>query len=140
MKRYFTESEINQAKTDIKIRDGIMTELEAKLEIGKPRAVTVDGPDPENGYKMGVYRMTRRVATEDAIRQFCDAIGDFNPLYRDRNSLALCKGKVVKKYIQEREHLVDLSLTVENHDGHFLIPKGTATVRLPSRKMNGWKL
>ena len=30
------------------------------------------------------YRMTRRVATADAIRQFCDAIGDFNPLYRNR--------------------------------------------------------
>ncbi|MEW6187437.1 MAG: hypothetical protein AB1585_17025 [Thermodesulfobacteriota bacterium] len=76
MKRYFTESEIKQAKADLKIREGIIAQLEAKLEIGKPRLVTVDG-----------------------------------------------------------EHLVDLSLTVENHDGLFLIPKGTATVRLPSRKM-----
>ncbi|MBN1662027.1 MAG: MaoC family dehydratase N-terminal domain-containing protein [Deltaproteobacteria bacterium] len=85
MKRYLTETEIGQAKADKKIRDGIMAEIEATLEIGKPRPVTVDGPDPETGYKMGVYRMTRRTATEDAIRQFCDAIGDFNPLYRNRD-------------------------------------------------------
>jgi acyl dehydratase len=85
MKRYLTESEIAKAKADKNIRNGIMAEIEAKLEIGKPRSVTVDGPDPATGYKMGVYRMTRRVATEDAIRQFCDAIGDFNPLYRNRD-------------------------------------------------------
>jgi acyl dehydratase len=54
-------------------------------------------------------------------------------LYRD--SLALCKGRVVKKYIQDREHLVELTVTVEDHDGNFMIPNGTATVVLPSRKM-----
>ncbi|MBN1382295.1 MAG: MaoC family dehydratase N-terminal domain-containing protein [Deltaproteobacteria bacterium] len=85
MKRYLTESEIARAKADKNIRDGIIAEIEEKLEIGKPRPVTVDGPDPEKGYKMGVYRMTRRVATEDAIRQFCDATGDLNPLYRNRD-------------------------------------------------------
>jgi acyl dehydratase len=85
MKKYMTEEEIKRAKADKKIREGIIAEIEAKLEIGKPRPVTVDGPDPESGYKMGAYRMTRRVATEDAIRQFCDAIGDFNPLYRNRD-------------------------------------------------------
>jgi len=85
MKRYLTEEEIQRAKADKKIREGIIAEIEAKLEKGKPRPVTVDGPDPETGYKMGAYRMTRRVATEDAIRQFCDAIGDFNPLYRNRD-------------------------------------------------------
>jgi acyl dehydratase len=85
MKRYFTEKEIHKAKADKKIREGIVAEIEAKLELGKPRLVTVDGPDPETGYKMGAYRMTRRVATEDAIRQFCDAIGEFNPLYRNRD-------------------------------------------------------
>jgi acyl dehydratase len=85
MKRYLTEEEIRRAKADKKIREGIIAAIEAKLEIGKPRPVTVDGPDPETGYKMGAYRMTRRAATEDAIRQFCDAIGDFNPLYRNRD-------------------------------------------------------
>lgn len=85
MKRYLNLDEIEKAKTDHKMRDGLVAAIEEKLEIGKPRAVTVDGPDPATGYKMGVYRMTRRVATEDAIRQFCDAIGDFNPLYRSRD-------------------------------------------------------
>jgi acyl dehydratase len=82
MKRYLTEAEIEKAKADKTIRAGMAAAMAEKLEIGRPRPVTVDGPDPETGYKMGVYRMTRRVATEDAIRQFCDAIGDFNPLYR----------------------------------------------------------
>ncbi len=85
MKRYLGEEEIKRAKADKNLRKGIIAEIEEKLEIGKPRPVTVDGPDPETGYKMGAYRMTRRVATEDAIRQFCDAIGDFNPLHRDRD-------------------------------------------------------
>src|SRR4030042_2254050 len=85
MKRYLTEEKIQRAKADKKRRGGIICEIEAKPEKGKPRPVTVDGPDPETGYKMGAYRMTRRVATEDAIRQFCDAIGDFNPLYRNRD-------------------------------------------------------
>lgn len=85
MKRYLTESEMTRAKADKNIRNSMIAEIEEKLEIGKPRLVTVDGPDPEKGYKMGAYRMTRRVATEDAIRQFCDAIGDFNPLYRNRD-------------------------------------------------------
>ncbi len=85
MKRYLTEEEIKKAKADKNIREEIVAEIEAKLEIGKPRPVTVDGPDPETGYKMGAYRMTRRVATVDAIQQFCDAIGDFNPLYRNRD-------------------------------------------------------
>jgi acyl dehydratase len=84
MKRYMTEEEITRAKADKKIREGIIAEIEDKLEIGKPRRVTIDEPDPVPGYKMGAYRMTRRVATADAIRQFCDAIGDFNPLYRNR--------------------------------------------------------
>lgn len=85
MKRYLTEDEIKQAKASKTLREGMMARIEKILDIGKPRLVTVDGPDPENGYKMGVYRMTRRVATEDAIRQFCDAIDDLNPLYRSRD-------------------------------------------------------
>jgi len=85
MKRYLTDEEIQKAKTDKGIRDDIMARIAEKLAIGTPRLVTVDGPDPEDAYKMGVYRMTRRVATEDAIRQFCDAIDDQNPLYRSRD-------------------------------------------------------
>ena len=85
MKRYLSAEEIQQAKTEKNIRDDILSRIEAVLEIGRPRPVTIDGPDPEGSYKMGVYRMTRRVATEDAIRQFCDAIDDLNPLYRSRD-------------------------------------------------------
>ena len=85
MKRYMTEAEIIQAKESKSIRQEIISRIEKALEIGRPRLVTVDGPDPETGYKMGVYRATRRVATEDAIRQFCDAVDDLNPLYRSRD-------------------------------------------------------
>jgi acyl dehydratase len=85
MKRYLTEEEIQKAKRDKSVRDEIRAQIEEKLAIGTPRPVTIDVPDPEGAYKMGAYRMTRRVATEDAIRQFCDAIDDQNPLYRSRD-------------------------------------------------------
>ena len=55
-----------------------------------------------------------------------------------RGSLALCKGEVVKKYIEGDEHLVDIDITLEDHDGIFVIPKCSATVVLPSRQMEKW--
>ena len=48
MKRYLTEEEIKRAKADKNLRKEIIAEIEAKLEIGKPRPVTVDGPRPGN--------------------------------------------------------------------------------------------
>jgi acyl dehydratase len=50
-----------------------------------------------------------------------------------RESLILCKGQVVKKYIEGQEHLVDVRVTLEDHEGVFGIPDGMATVALPSR-------
>jgi hypothetical protein len=41
-------------------------------------------------------------------------------------------GNVVRKYIEEGEHLVDLKLKSENQDGIIHMP-ATATVRLLSR-------
>ena len=58
-------------------------------------------------------------------------------LYRE--SFALCRGEVVRKYMQDGEALVDLKITVEDHNGVFMIPNGSATVVLPSRSM-GLKL
>lgn len=55
------------------------------------------------------------------------------PLHRE--SLALCKGEVAKKYIEGDKHLVDLHITVEDHLGELMIPNGSATVVLPSRHM-----
>jgi len=52
-----------------------------------------------------------------------------------RESLALCKGEVVKKYVEGNEHLVDLRLTMEDHNGVFPIPNGSATVALVSRQV-----
>jgi len=54
-------------------------------------------------------------------------------LYRE--SFALCRGEVTKKYTQNGEGLLDLHVTVENHDGELIIPNGTATVILPSKRM-----
>ncbi len=47
--------------------------------------------------------------------------------------LVWCKGKVVKKYVDNGEPLVDLEIWAENQDGLILMP-ATATVRLESRK------
>ncbi len=49
-------------------------EIEEKMEIGQVYP----------GFSHG-GRQTRRVATEDAIRIFCESIGDLNPLYRSRD-------------------------------------------------------
>jgi acyl dehydratase len=59
------------------------------------------------------------------------------PLYRE--SLVLCKGRVVKKYIEDGQHLVDLHVTLEDHWGDLIIPNGLATVVLPSRQMENWR-
>jgi acyl dehydratase len=59
------------------------------------------------------------------------------PLWRDL--LALCKGEVVKKYVNDDEHLVDLHISVEDYDGNPSIPNGSATVVLPSRHMENWR-
>jgi hypothetical protein len=42
------------------------------------------------------------------------------------------KGKVVRKYVENDEHLVDLQVSAENQDHAILMP-ATATVRLISR-------
>lgn len=44
-----------------------------------------------------------------------------------------CRGKVVKKYLQDGENLVDLEVSVVNQNGEVLSP-GQATVALPSRE------
>ncbi len=43
-----------------------------------------------------------------------------------------CKGKIVKKYTEGNEHLVDCDIWVENGKGEVTTP-GKATVILPSR-------
>ncbi|MFQ5860419.1 MAG: MaoC/PaaZ C-terminal domain-containing protein [Dehalococcoidia bacterium] len=43
-----------------------------------------------------------------------------------------CKGRVVKKYTRDGEHLVDLEVWLENGQGQSTTP-GWATVALPSR-------
>ena len=53
------------------------------------------------------------------------------PLFTD--ALVTCKGKVVKKYTDGDEHLVDLHITMQDHNGVLAVPNGSATVVLPSR-------
>jgi hypothetical protein len=43
------------------------------------------------------------------------------------------KGKIVRKYVEDGEHVVDLECLAETQDG-VLITKGTATVKLISRE------
>ncbi|MBE0480269.1 MAG: hypothetical protein IBX68_04755 [Dehalococcoidia bacterium] len=44
----------------------------------------------------------------------------------------LCKGKIVKKFVDGENHCVDLEIGVENGKGEVTTP-GTATVILPTR-------
>jgi len=46
---------------------------------------------------------------------------------------SLCKGKVVKKYAEGRDHLVDCEIWLENAKGEKTTI-GSATVILPSRE------
>jgi acyl dehydratase len=78
MKKLWGEEEVNKAKAGKSIRDKMKAELEEKFEIGKPHFYSIDA-------KEFWYRIRRRVVTEDAIRQFCDGIGDVNPLYYNRD-------------------------------------------------------
>jgi hypothetical protein len=55
-----------------------------------------------------------------------------NRKFMPRGSLVVCKGEVVKKYVQGGEHLVELRIRVEDQDGVLSVP-GSATVVLPSR-------
>jgi len=45
----------------------------------------------------------------------------------------ICRGEVVHKYVEGDEHLVDLKVTLEDHEGVLPVPDGSATVMLPSR-------
>jgi hypothetical protein len=47
-------------------------------------------------------------------------------------SKVICKGKVVKKYVSNGDHLVDCEIWLENANGEKTTP-GSATVMLPSR-------
>ena len=58
-------------------------------------------------------------------------------LYRE--SLAVCKGEVVKKYVENGEHRVDLKIEMVDHNGDAPIPNASATVVLPSRRLENWR-
>jgi acyl dehydratase len=47
-------------------------------------------------------------------------------------SKVLCKGRVIKKYVEKGDHLVDCEIWLENANGEKTTP-GSATVMLPSR-------
>jgi acyl dehydratase len=81
-----SEADVAKLKADPKERDKIKVQLEEALRIGETRPVPVD-------VKLGRTRfcVQQQVATEDAIRNFCNGMGDGNPLYRNldyaRNSI-----------------------------------------------------
>jgi acyl dehydratase len=51
-------------------------------------------------------------------------------------TLVTCKGKVIKKYVDGGNHLVDCEIWLENAQGEKTTP-GSATVMLPSRHAAG---
>ena len=53
------------------------------------------------------------------------------PLFN--GSKAICAGEVVNKYKEGEDHLVDLKVTLEDHEGTLSVPNGLATVALPAR-------
>ena len=54
------------------------------------------------------------------------------PFYIVQGEALYCNGKVTKKYVEGDEHLVDLEVRMENHEG-LLLAIGPATVRLISK-------
>ncbi len=77
MGEFWGEEEIKKAKADKSIRDKIKADMEAAMEVGKPLFCSADAK--EFWFRLGI-----QTVTEDAIRRFCDSIGDVNPLYRSR--------------------------------------------------------
>jgi acyl dehydratase len=78
MVKLWGEKEIKEAKADKQLRDKVRADIEEKVEIGKPRFCS-------NNEQEFWYRIENRVATADAIRRFCDAVGDVNPLYLNQD-------------------------------------------------------
>ena len=69
---------MDEPKIEKKMRHKIKNDFETRVELGKPRFHSVDVQD-------FWCKVVHRVATEDAIRLFCDCIGNTNPLYRSRD-------------------------------------------------------
>ncbi|MBI2847053.1 MAG: acyl dehydratase [Chloroflexi bacterium] len=59
-------------------------------------------------------------------------LGWSNRRYAVPGDTLTSKGKVVKKYVRNGEHVVELEIWEENQNGEVCVP-GTATVVLPSR-------
>ncbi|MFC1893358.1 MaoC family dehydratase N-terminal domain-containing protein [Chloroflexota bacterium] len=78
MTELWGEKEINKAKVDKRLRDKVKADIEEKIEIGKPRYYSINEEE-------FWYKIENRVATADAIRRFCDVVGDVNPLYRSQD-------------------------------------------------------
>jgi hypothetical protein len=76
--RYLTNEEQDRFLSDRDEREKLKAEIEEKIGIGTPQQCYVGAPPLE-------LNIVNRVATEDGIRHWCDAIGDFNPLYRSRD-------------------------------------------------------
>ncbi len=72
--------------------------------------------------------LTGWAGDEGFIRKFGVAFRGMNFPGQD----IVCKGKVLKKFVQDKEHLVELEIWTENSKGEKTTP-GTATVRLPSK-------
>ena len=78
MGEFWGEEEIKKAKADKSIRDKIKAEFEKKMEVGRPMYYSLDTDDFWR--KLG-----RTTVTEEAIKIYCDGIGDVNPLYRSKD-------------------------------------------------------
>lgn len=71
---------------------------------------------------MGDAAFLKRVKTE--LRLF-NTMGD----------TTWCKGRVLRKYVEDGYALVDIEIWAENQRGEKTVPKGAATVILPSRNV-----
>ncbi len=88
----------------------------------------------------GVFGMgnVRYAYLHNMVRDWIGLHGEIRKLgiqYRGinyKNDKLTCKGRVTKKYLEDKQHLVDLDLLVENQAGENIAP-GTATVVLPTR-------
>ncbi|MBI2906284.1 MAG: MaoC family dehydratase N-terminal domain-containing protein [Chloroflexi bacterium] len=73
--------------------------------------------------------MTNWIGDDGSLKKLHASLRRFNVL----GDTQWCKGRVVKKYVQNGEHLVDLELWAENQR-HEVTAPSTATAALPSKR------
>lgn len=120
--RYFRDPETNIPHLDAEIHLGDWT----AQQMGQPLAI---GFGVQNDFAMGRL-LTNWISDEGFLKKFDAQNRIIDPL----GDTMFGKGKVIKKYVENDEHLVDIAVWCECIRG-YIAALGIATVALPSRSV-----